>query len=120
MDATQASKSRIGFPGVCTRREKTKTQMNIQSITSENKTDTSAKKERKEHKYTKIKVFIVVTWIALAYANYYLLKQNYVFQCDEGGYFMSQAKCQELSQNKFDALELARQENVKNNPDIFQ
>lgn len=56
--------------------------------------------------------------------NVFFIRQLYVVTCSAGGHFMSQEKCGELQQNKFDSSELARQERLNemltNNQDLMR
>lgn len=53
---------------------------------------------------TKVKVFIVLALIASAYANYHMLKENYVFTCNDSaqpqwgrfGHLMKKSTCQAI------------------------
>jgi len=71
---------------------------------------------------TKVKIAFTIILIASVYANYALLKANYVITCSAGGHFVSKQTCGELAQAKFDSSELARQEAQNailiNNPDL--
>jgi hypothetical protein len=50
--------------------------------------------------------------------NVWLVRQQYVFRCSVGGYLMTQAKCGELAESKWDSLELARLQFMEENQDL--
>lgn len=56
--------------------------------------------------------------------NVWFVRHTYVVHCSAGGMFMTQVKCGELAQSKFDSQELARvqnQENIMaNNEDLWK
>jgi len=73
----------------------------------------------KASKKTKAKILFVILAFTSFYTNYHLLKANYVITCSEGGHFMSKAKCDELFTNRMDSIELARQQILEANQDLF-
>jgi hypothetical protein len=68
---------------------------------------------------TKVKILALSLLVASIAGNYILLKTFMVFKCTDGGYFISKQYCGEVYQLKIDSQELARQELLKNNYDIF-
>jgi len=64
-----------------------------------------------------MKYQLVITSLVL---NLFLARQIFVVRCSAGGMFMTQEKCGELAQAKFDSMELAREQFLQDNADILR
>jgi hypothetical protein len=69
-------------------------------------------------------IFFCLTWVGSLLLNYALLKSKYVLSCGVNNqtvaYMISKERCNELFENKMAAMELARQEIIEANQDLFQ